>query len=123
MAFASILELCRPCQGAHWTPVWVKSGPSLAKGSTKRIVFREKGHLAKTILFTMFSCCLGGLWQALGSSRAPLEAFLEARDFPVPAQGHKGNVGSMEAVANGRKWTQMDATGLKPKPDQGSKSI
>ena len=55
VTFASILVLWRPCQGAHCEPVWVKGGPSLAKGSTKRATFREKGHLAKTMLFTMFS--------------------------------------------------------------------
>ena len=110
MAFASILELCRPCQGARWTPVWVKSGPSLAKGPTKRITFREKGHLAKTMLFNMFSFCLGGPWQALGSSRAPLEALLEARGRPVPAQGHKGSIG---IYGNGCKPVGTDANGRK----------
>ena len=70
---------------AHRTPVWVKSGLSLAKGSIKRITSREKGHLAKTMLFTMFSYCFGRPWQALGSSRAPLEASLEAKSPFVPA--------------------------------------
>ena len=108
MAFASILALGRPCQGPPWAPVWVKSGPSLAKGSTKTIAFGEKGNLAKTMLFTRFSYCLGGPWQALGSSREPVEASQEAQDDLVPAYGHKGSVG---IYGNGRKRTQMDANG------------
>ena len=92
-------------------PVWVRSGPSLAKGPTKRITFREKGHLAKTMLFTMFSFSLGGPWQALGSSRAPLEALLAAKG---PLCRHKDTLvqlGSMETVGNERKWMEMDGNG------------
>ena len=120
MAFASILALGRPCQGPPWAPVWVKSGPSLAKGSTKTPAFGEKGNLAKTMLFTMFSYCLGGPWQALGSSRELVEALQEAQDDLVPAYGHKDSVG---IYGNGRKRTGMDANFLKPGPDQRSKSI
>ena len=108
MAFASILALGRPCQGHPWAPVCVKSGPSLAKGSTKTTAPGEKGHLAKTMLFTRFSYCLGGPWQALGSSRGPVEALQQARDDPVPAYGHKDSVG---IYGNGRKRMQMDGNG------------
>ena len=100
MAFASILALGRPCQGAPWAPVWVKSGPSLAKESTKTTAFGEKGHLAKTMLFTRFSYCLGGPWQALDSSGVPVEVSQEAKDPLVPAWGHKGSIG---IYGNGRK--------------------
>ena len=84
VAFASILALGRPCQGPPWAPVWVKSGPSLAKGSTKTTAFGEKGNLAKTILFIRFSYCLGGPWQALGSSGVPVEVPQEAKDPLLP---------------------------------------
>ena len=108
MAFASILALGWPCQGPRWAPVWVKSGPSLAKGSTKTTAFGEKGNLAKTMLFTRFSYCLGGPWQAFNSSRGPVEALQEAEDALVPAYGHKGSLG---IYGNGRKRSQTDATG------------
>ena len=91
-------------------PVWVKSGPSLAKGSTETVASGEKGHLDKTMLFIKFSYCLGGLWQALGSSGVPVEASQEAMDPLVPAKGHKGSIGIYE---NGRKRTEMDANGCK----------
>ena len=60
------------------------------------------------MLFIRFSYCLGGPWQALGSSRGPVEALREAQDDLVPAYGHKGSVG---IYGNGRKWTEMDANG------------
>ena len=100
VAFASILEVRRPCQGGHLAPVWVKSGPSLAKGSTKTVASGEKKHLAKTMLFTIFSYCLGGPWQALGVSGVPMEASREAMDPLVPAKRHKGSIG---IYGNGRK--------------------
>ena len=71
-------------KGSTGRQFWVKSGLSLAKGLTKRITFREKGHLAKTMLFTMFSYCLGRPWQALGSSGVPMEVPQEAKDTLVP---------------------------------------
>ena len=90
VVFASILELCQPCQGAHWAPVWVETGPSLAKGSTKTTAFGEKGHLVKTMLFSRFSYCLGGPWQASGSLEVPVEAVQEAKDHLVAVKEHKG---------------------------------
>ena len=96
LPFPAILELCRPCRGAHWAPVWVKSGPTLAKGSTKTTASGEKGHLAKTILCIRFSYCLGGPWQALGSSGVPVEASQEALDPLAPLKGHKGSIGIYE---------------------------
>ena len=105
LAFASILALGRPCQGGPWAPDWVKSGPSLAKGSTKTTAFGEKGHLAKTMLFTRFSYCLGGPWQTLGSSRMPVEVLRKAKDALGP-QGFNWDLWKRtEMDANGRKWT------------------
>ena len=115
MAFASILALGRPCQGPPWAPVWVKSGPSLAKGSTKTTAFGEKGNLAKTMLFTRFSYCLGGPWQALGSSGVPVEASQEAEDPLVPVWGHKGSIG---IYGNGRKRAGTDGNGWKQTQNQ-----
>ena len=65
----------------------------------------EKGHLAKTLLFSRFSYCLGGPWQALGSSGVPVEASQEAEDPLVPVWGHKGSIGIYE---NGREWTETN---------------
>ena len=105
MAFASILELWQPSQGVHCAPVCVKSGPSLAKGLTKTTAFGEKGHLAKTLLFSRFSYCLDGPWQALGSLRVPVEVPQEAKDPLVPAGGNKG---STVSYGVGRKWTETN---------------
>ena len=91
------------CQGAHWAPVWVKSGPSLVKGSTKTTASEEKGHLVKTMLFIRFSFCLGGLWQALGSSGMPVEASQEAMEFLCQQRGGRVPLGSMGTVANERE--------------------
>ena len=92
----------------------------MAKGPTKRITFREKGHLAKTMLFTMFSFCLGGPWQALGSSRAPLEALLEAKGPLAPARGHKGSIG---IYGNGRKRAGMNGNGWKQTQTQAGSEV
>ena len=67
VAFASISELWGPCQGDHCGPVWVKSGPSAAKGSTRPIAFGGKGHLAKTCYLLGFRTVwmnLDGHWAA-----------------------------------------------------------
>ena len=68
-------------------PFWSSAGP--AEGPTGRqfgskvvevglkdrsTASGENGHLAKTMLFIRFSYCLGGPWQALGSSGVPVEA-------------------------------------------------
>ena len=89
-----------PAKDSPWAPVWVKSGSSLAKGSTKTAASGEKGHLAKTMLFIRFSYCLGGPWQALGSSGVPVEGSQEAMDPLVPVKGHKGSIG---IYGNGRE--------------------
>ena len=92
----------------------------MAKGSTKTTTSGEEGHLAQTMLFTRFSYCLGGPWQALGSSGVPVEASQEAEDPLVPTSGHKGLIGT---YGNGRKRAEMDGNKPKLKPDQGPKSI
>ena len=92
MAFALILELWRPCPGAHCARVWVKSGPSLAKGSTKMIVFWGKGapgqNTAIYYVFVLFGWSLAGI--SLG---VPAEALREAMDHLVLTEGRKGSVG------------------------------
>ena len=122
-SFCSHFGVLPARQGTHWAPVWVKSGPSLAKGSTKTSAFGEKGHLAKTMLFTRFSYCLGGPWQALGSSGRPWMAHMKQKTSRCQHRGTKVHVRSMETVANGREWMRLDANFLKSEPDQRSKSI
>ena len=54
---------------------------------------------------------LRGTWTSgMRNSRAPVDGSQEAKDSPVPAQGHKG---SCWFYGNGRKQTQMDANGRK----------
>ena len=106
-------------------PFWSSAGPAKGptgrqfgsrviqvwpKGRSKRSLLEKRGTWPKPLLFIMFSYCFGGPWQALGSSRAPLEALLEARGRPVPAQGHKGSIG---IYGNGRKPVGTDANGRK----------
>ena len=60
------------------------------------------------MLFIRFSNCLGGPWQALGSSGVPVEVSQEAMYPHVPVKGHKGSIG---IYGNGRKRTETDANG------------
>ena len=72
------------------------------------------------MLFIRFSCCLGGPWQALGSSRVPVEVFREAEDPLVPAYGHKGSIG---IYGNGRKWIETDANGRERAQTQAGSEV
>ena len=112
-----------PARGAYWAPVWVKSGPSLAKGSTKTTASGEKGHLARTMLFNRFSCCLDGLWQALAARGCLWKLHRRLRTPLCQYRGTRVQLGSMETVGNERERMEMDANKPKIKPDQRSKSI
>ena len=94
-------------------PFWSSAGPAKEPPGRQfgsRVVQgwpedRLKRSLLKII---RFSYCLGGPWQALGSSREPVGVLREAKDALVPAYAHKGSIG---IHGHGGKWTQMDATG------------
>ena len=122
-ALRAEVELCRPCQGAHWTPVWVKSGPSLAKGPTKRITFRERGTWPKHKYLLRFGAVgvdLGVHWSAQERFQRPCKRRI------THLWWHKGtrvHLESMETVANGRKWTQMDANGWKQTQTQAGSEV
>ena len=72
------------------------------------------------MLFTRFSYCLGGPWQALDSSGVPEEAPQEAMDPIVPVKGHKGSIG---IYGNGRKRAEMDANGWKQTQTQAGSEV
>ena len=93
--FGALPALPRAPSGTSLGQEWSKLGQK-----SKTTTSGEKGHLAKTTLFIRFPCCLGGPWQALGSSGMPVEASQEAEDRLVPAWGHKGSIG---IYGNGRK--------------------
>ena len=72
------------------------------------------------MLFTRFSYCLGGPWQALGSLGVPVEGSQEAMDPLVPVKGHKGSIG---IYGNGRKRAEMDANGWKQTQTQAGSEV
>ena len=119
-------------------PFWSSAGP--AKGSTEgqfgsRVVQawpkdrRKRPLLEKRDTWPKPYYLLGfrTVWVDLGRHWAAQGGLwkLHRRHRTTLCQhtGTRVQLGSMETVANGRKWTQMDGNFLKPGPDQRSKSI
>ena len=118
-------------------PFWSSAGPAKdptghqfgsvvqawPKDRLKRPLLEKRGTSPKPCYLLGFRTVwvdLGRHWAAQGGLR---KLYKRHRTTLCQHTGTRVQLGSMETVGNGRKWTEMDGNFLKPGPDQRSKSI